>query len=337
MHDPDAPAIPGENIFGLPHGFADARIVLVPAPFDATCSYGRGTSRGPEAVRAASCQLDLLDRRFGAVHDAGIYMEPHPAEIAELSERVGQLVRPIALRGEAGPGDEATVREIDAAGDRVEAFVANRVRSVLSAGKIPGVVGGEHSVSLGAIGAVADRHPGVGVLQIDAHMDLRSAYMGFAHSHASVIRNVIEKTPTLGPVLQVGIRDFAAGEAAAAEELGVGVFYWDDLADSLLRGEAWVSIARRIVGELPEQVYVTFDIDGLEPSLCPNTGTPVPGGLSWDMASVLLHELAMSGRRVVGFDLVEVSPSSVANATPIDEIVGARLLYRLCGAAIGNA
>lgn len=330
-HDPDGPAVPGDHVFGLPHRFEDASVVLVPVPFDATCSYGVGSSAGPESIRAASCQVDLFDRRFGRVHERGIFMLPHPPEIAELSRRTRALVEPIAQRGGASAADADAVARIDAAGDAVEAYVQGHVRRILEAGKTPGVIGGEHSVSLGAIKAVSRWHPGVGLLQIDAHMDLRESYMGFRHSHASVILNTIRGAQGLGPVVQVGLRDVSAGEVARGAELGVRSSFWDDLAGSMAEGATWRELADEIVAHLPQSVYVTLDIDGLDPALCPGTGTPVPGGLSWDQASLLLHAVIRSGRRVVGFDLVEVAPSPTPLGRSIDEVVGARLLYRLCG------
>ena len=134
--------------------------------------------------------------------------------------------------------------------------------------------------------------------------------------------------------MQLGVRDYCRQEADLAERHdAVRVHFWDDLAGRLADGNPWTSVCERVIADLPETVYISLDIDGLDPSLAPNTGTPVPGGPSFDQFSVLLSRLAESGKRVVGFDVVEVSPSQIEGAPPIDESVGARCLYRLCGLA----
>src|SRR5262249_14983889 len=148
--------------------------------------------------------------------------------------------------------------------------------------KIVGVVGGDHSVSFGAIRAASERWRELGILHVDAHADLREAYEGFTWSHASILYNVHERIPHLGNIVQVGIRDFGVAEANRIEAWGnVTAFTDHEIAWELGSGESWMRIAARAVRPLPENVWVTFDVDGLDPSLCPRTGTPVPGGLSW--------------------------------------------------------
>ncbi|MFR5870708.1 MAG: arginase family protein [Alistipes sp.] len=144
-----------------------------------------------------------------------------------------------------------------------------------------GLVGGDHSVPLGLIRAVAERNPGVGVLHVDAHADLRRAYEGFTYSHASIMYNVLNEAAGVSALVQVGVRDLCDDEARLASA-DARVRLFDDYALSAAKfgGESWNAVCDRIIACLPEKAYVSFDIDGLAPEYCPHTGTPVPGGLS---------------------------------------------------------
>jgi agmatinase len=339
--DPDAAAT-GDGIYGLPHTREQARIVLMGVPFDATTSYHTGTAAGPEAIRAASRQVDLRDHRFGRVYEAGIWMAPHDERIERLSKRMREVAGPIIEAGGAGPDDASAVSQVDSAGEQIRGLVRHFASTALEEGRVPGILGGEHSVPLGAIEACAQTGP-IGILQIDAHMDLRRAYEGFRYSHASIVLNALELIPGVERVVQVGIRDYSDGELAFAQgDERIVTFFDDDLFDRMagsgakLKPETWGDICRQIVDSLPQRVYITVDIDGLDPSLCPNTGTPVPGGLSFRELSALLSVLTRSGRTVMGFDLVEVTPGAGRHAPEWDAAVGARVLYRLCGAAGGG-
>jgi agmatinase len=331
--DPNAAADLSSGIFGLPFTRDEAALVVIPVPFEATVSYGGGTEAGPEAVRAASAQVDLLDRRFGDAWKRGICMEEADERFVRWGREARELCAPIIDRGgcEAGGAESAAIDELSR---RMNALVEERSRAALAENKIPCLLGGEHAVSLGAIRACAASHGEIGILQIDAHMDLRAAYEGFHYSHASVMLNALEEIPSLTRLVQVGIRDFSAGETAYADAQGsrVIVHYDDDLFDATARGERFLDLCERVIAQLPQRVYVTFDIDGLDPSLCPHTGTPVPGGLGYREASLLLDTLARSGKRIVGCDLVEVAPG--AEGDEWDANVGARMLFRLCMAAL---
>ncbi|MFN0133334.1 MAG: agmatinase family protein [Phycisphaerales bacterium] len=330
--DPDAAGDPDSGIFGLPHARADSRVILIPVPFDATTSYGHGTARGPAAILDASRQVDLFDRRMGRVYERGIYMEPEEAWVAGLSADARALAAPIIERGGGGVGDARALAAIEAAGERVAALTFERARAVLREGKVPGLVGGDHSTPLGAIRACAETGP-MGILHVDAHMDMRDAFEGFRYSHASIMWNVMATVPGVTRLVQVGIRDMGEGEIRAAREHGDRVrTHFDDLwAEAMLAGTRFAELVSGAIDALPERVYVSFDIDGLDPSLCPNTGTPVPGGLSFNQASLLLDALRRSGRVIMGFDLVEVCPGADGGAW--DANVGARILYKLCGLA----
>lgn len=336
--DPDAAARPGAGVFGLPHTRAEAQIVLLPVPYDATTSYGGGASSGAEAIRRASAQVDLLDMQFGAVYECGIYMLEPSREIAELSKAMRLLAAPIIERGGAEGSDADAVAKVDAAGERVNAYVYDQARSILAEGRTPGLVGGDHSTPFGMIRAVAEHvaatggKDGLGILQIDAHMDLRVAFEGFKWSHASIMHNVLAEIPQVSRIVQVGLRDVGAGEVAASRASHHRVIPHFDMhwARELVKGEKFLTLCEEAIQPLPRDVYVSFDIDGLDPSLCPGTGTPVPGGLSFNQACLLLETLHRSGRRVVGFDLNEVSPDP-SGASEWDANVGARVLYKLCG------
>ena len=332
--DPDAAGTPGSGIFGLPFTREQAGIVLLPVPFDATTSYGHGTARGPDAIFDASMQVDLYDRRFGRIYERGIFMESSDETISSLSESARALAAPLIEAGGADPKeDAAAVARINAAGEKVAAFTYDRTMRVLKEGKVPGLVGGDHSTPLGAIRACAEYGKnGIGILHIDAHMDFREAYEGFTYSHASIMYNVLTTVPGVTRLVQVGIRDFGEGEMDFGIEQGsrVHTFYDDQWAEQMLRGTAYEDLCKDAISRLPQDVYISFDIDGLDPGLCPHTGTPVPGGPSFHQASLLLWMLKQSGRRVVGFDLVEVCPGA---EDEWDANVGARILYKLCGAA----
>jgi agmatinase len=333
VFDPSAAAQPGSGVFGLPHSEDEARVVLVPVPFEATTSYGGGTAGGPEAVLAASRQVDLFDVETGRPYEAGIHMLPLPDEIVRLDASARAAAAPVIAAGGLAPGRDDLARavaEVDRACERVNAWVEERVGALLARGKRVGVIGGDHSTALGSIVAHARRHPGLGLLHVDAHADLRVTFEGFTYSHASVIYNVAERCPDVARIVQVGLRDLSEEEHAyAAVSRGRIVQHHDaELSRARFEGETWSAQVRRILEPLPRDVYVTFDIDGLDPTLCPGTGTPVPGGLSYQEALYLVGAIVRSGRRIVGFDLVEVAPQA---GDEWDGNVAARLLYKLVG------
>ena len=314
--DPDAPAT-GDGLFGLPHAVEEAAVRVIPVPWEGTVSFGGGTAAGPEAVLEASHQVDLFHLEYGdSIWRRGVAMEPADRRILEWGRRA------------AADPSPATVNPISS---QLDSFVYDRVGAALGAGQIPAVLGGEHSVALGGLVAAAEAHPGLGILQVDAHADLRVAYEGYKRSHASVMANALELAPGIGTLVQVGLRDVGQSERSLADADPRSVWHTDaEIADRLSRGTAWSEVVYDILDGLPPHVWISFEVDGLDPSLCPHTGTPVPGGLSWREVTVLLRELARSDRKVVGFDLCEVA------GEPWDANVGARLLYELAGVAIAG-
>jgi agmatinase len=331
--DPDAAAAPESGVFGLPHGRGDAAVVIVPVPFDATTSYRPGTAAGPRAVLAASRQVDLFDPQVGRPYERGIHLLAEDESIRIRSEKARALAAPLIAGGGAGADDAVTVKLVDEAGAAVNDFVHRHAAAILGEQRIPAVLGGDHSVPFGAMAAAAARHPGLGILHVDAHADLRRAFEGFEWSHASIMDNVLRKIPEVARVVQVGIRDLGGAEWEAIGQSGGRVICHLDLdwQRRQAAGERFLDLCGAAVAALPDRVWVSFDIDGLDPALCPNTGTPVPGGLSFTQAILLLECLVESGRRIVGFDLCEVAGQEW------DAIVGARLLYKLCGFALLGA
>lgn len=330
-YDPDEAPDADAGIFGSPFSPEEASIVLVGVPWDATTSYRPGTAGAPASIRRASHQLDLWDVETGEPWREGIAMLDLPEDLIELNTSArADAERVIAVGGRV-EGDDALEKaraSVNEACAAMNAWVSASVAHWLEADKLVGVVGGDHSVAYAAIAEVARRHRGLGILQIDAHADLRTAYEGFDWSHASVFHNVVEHVGELGALVQVGIRDLSAGEAEKIEgDPRIRAWMGPAITRRKHGGEPFAQICREIVAALPEEVYVSFDIDGLDPSYCPHTGTPVPGGLSFDEACTLLRTLGESERKIVGFDLCEVGVSE----SEWDENVAARILYKLCG------
>jgi len=334
--DPDAAGDAAAGVFGLPLTREVAQCWLLPVPFAATVSYGGGAENGPAAIRAASVQVDLQDIQTGRPYEAGIWMDDADPAVMAAGLEARAIAEPIIRRGGVDPDDPAdreAMAVVDRAGELVNDRVGAWTASALAAGRVPGILGGDHSVPLGAIREAARSRPGMGILHFDAHMDLRRAYEGFQWSHASIMDNVLAMAPGVERIVQVGIRDFGAEEVAAAAAAGerVVVHYDLDWRRRMARGETLGELMDEVVAALPPEIWVSFDIDGLDPSLCPSTGTPVPGGLLFHEACLLLETAVASGRRILGFDLVEVAPGAEGEW---DAAVGARILYKLCGFAL---
>jgi len=310
--DPDAAAQPN-GIFGLPTDPADAALVLLPVPWEATASYRCGTSQGPPAIVAASSQVELFDAQTGHPYRQGIALLEAAPDVDRWREQAAGLEL---------PPDAARLDQISA---ELHRATAEQVARWHEQGKLVGIIGGEHGVSLGALRSVGDRGVDFGLLQIDAHADLRGQYEGCRYSHACFAANALADVPRLVRLVQVGIRDYCFAEAERMESDPRVVTYFDQPL-SRERADA-------IAGALPASVWISVDIDGLDPALCPNTGTPVPGGITWREILLLLERVVAAGRRIVGFDLSEVAPDPAARPVGegIDEIVAARLLYKLCG------
>jgi agmatinase len=227
-----------------------------------------------------------------------------------------------------------SLKDINEGGKFLTNWVFEHTLNLLEQGKLVGLLGGDHSTPLGFWKAIAKKHGSFGILQIDAHCDLRVAYEDFTHSHASVTYNALQEIPELERVVQVGIRDFSHGEwnYICNSNYRVVAFLDRDIKKRQYEGEHWAKICQEIIETLPQKVYISFDIDGLDPKLCPNTGTPVPGGLESEQVHYLFRQIHKSGRQILGFDLVEVGVSE----NNWDANVGARELWQLCNLIVAN-
>ncbi len=329
--DPNAITIPNGNFFGFPYSIEAANIVLLPVPWDVTTSYGEGASAGPQSILDASCQLDWFDFDVPHAWEIGHGSLPIDAKIFDLNQHHRQTAKKIITLLEAGtPPDDTELQQnlaqVNHASATLNQWVYQQTASLLDQGKLLGVVGGDHSVPLGFLRALAERHPSFGILQIDAHADLRQAYEGFIYSHASIMYNALQ-LDAVSHLVQVGIRDVCAAEMTLAEH-DPRITQFDDcqLKANAYEGMTWAAQTEAILACLPDQVYISFDIDGLDPTLCPHTGTPVPGGLDFNQALYLLQRVLKAGKTIIGFDLCEVAPGAIGDW---DANVGARLLYKL--------
>ncbi|MBK9323114.1 MAG: agmatinase family protein [Bdellovibrionaceae bacterium] len=324
------------GIFGIPMTEEESLVTLIPVPWEVTTSYGHGASEGPRIVRNASEQIDLFDFETGKAYENGFFMREFPQQLKAMNDSFKEKAQKLILMRTNQSTDttamEQLAEEVNVACQKMTDWVYNQCKSVLNNKKLLGLVGGDHSTPLGAIKAIAEEHNNdFGVLHIDAHADLRKAYQGFTQSHASIMYNVMTAEKRPKKLVQIGIRDFCEEEFDFIQSRkDIKTFFDIELKRRLLSGEAWVDVCKDILNELPQKVYISFDIDGLDPAFCPNTGTPVPGGLSIDQVFFLFNEISQSGRQIVGFDLNEVSTGGEAEAE-WDGNVGARVLYKLCG------
>jgi len=335
--DPNAAASSDSGIFCLPHTPEEAKVVLVPVPWEVTTSYRTGTAGGPAAILAASRQIDLYDVETGRPWKAGIAMLEESLDVRGWNAEGRALAEQVIAVGGRIGRDARLARalaRVNELGDRLNAWVRAETARWLDAGKLVGIVGGDHSVPFGAIDAIAERHPGLGILHVDAHADLREAYEGFTWSHASIMYNVAARIPNVARIVQVGIRDLCEAEVEVMQrsDRRIVTHFDAELATRRLVGEGWAGQCERLIEALPEKVYISFDIDGLDPALCPNTGTPVPGGLQFLEAQYLIGQVVRSGRTIVGFDVNEVAPGPSGDEW--DANVGMRILYKLIGWAL---
>lgn len=332
--DPNSVGDRNQNIFGLPFGTGDAAIVIIPVPWEVTVSYGSGTAKGPKAIFDSSFQVDLYDPLVPELWKCGIAMDKIPTALQRKSSALRKKTAAYIRKLENGRDPKkdkhmiAVQKEVNKACEEMNALMERIVMTHANKGKLVCLLGGDHSTPLGMMRAMEKIHGSFSVLQIDAHADLRDAYEGFTYSHASIMFNAIQ-LKGVEKLVQAGIRDYCEEEAKiAANPAGkVRTYYDRDIKHRMQNGICWANICDDIISSLGKKVYLSFDIDGLDPKLCPNTGTPVPGGFEFEQVCMLLEKLIASGRTLIAFDLNEVSPGK----DEWDANVGARLLYRLCG------
>ncbi|MEA5504510.1 agmatinase SpeB [Halotia wernerae UHCC 0503] len=318
------------NLLGLPFDYESANLIVFGMPWEVTVSYGAGTANGPQRVLDASTQLDLFDFDHPDGWKQGIFMVEIPQDIlekniyyralaAKIIERLGQG-KPLTAKPDLTP----VLKEINQAGQQVNQWLFAQCQEAMNKGKRVAVIGGDHSSPLGYFQALAAKYADFGILHIDAHADLRDAYEEFEFSHASIMFNAM-KLPQISRLVQLGLRDICHDEVQMIDQSnGRIVAYYDPaIKQKLYSGMTWIDLCREMISHLPEYVYISFDVDGLDPKLCSSTGTPVPGGLELEQAFCLFRELVKSGRKIIGFDVCEVGDAEW------DGNVGARIVYKL--------
>lgn len=330
--NPNSPAS-GNGIFGLPEDPDSSKFILIPVPWEMTVSYGAGTALAPHFMKVASAQVDLYHPNNPELYQEGIFMDEFPEDFALKHDQLRQFALEII---EEASMEESELSEkkktsylsaIEHFTNEVNQWLFDRIDYWKSQSKVVGLIGGDHSIPFAYHTWLAEQKTEYGILVVDAHHDLREAYEGFVYSHASIFYNVL-KYRNVKKLVQLGIRDYCHEEAAYAQRIAerCSTYYDRDLSKRKFEGEKWSDICQEMIDALPQKVYVSIDIDGLDTKLCPNTGTPVPGGLEYNELTYLLDLLKASGKEIIGFDLCEVG----YNESDWDVNVGARLLYHLC-------
>ena len=330
--DPNGLGDENNDIYGLPFTTEEAEVVIVPVPWEVTVSCSAGTALGPQAIYNASFQVDLFDPTIKDAWKIGIAMEPASDDIASKSESLRRKAETYIGLLEEGDSPETNdemskiQKLINAECVTMNAEVKETCLNLLNKNKIVALLGGDHSTPLGLMQALAEKNNSFAILQIDAHADLRDAYEGFDFSHASIMFNAL-KIPQVSKLVQVGIRDYCEAEYDLIQNSNgrIVTFFDRDIKHQQLDGAKWTTICNNIIATLPNEIYLSFDIDGLDPKLCPSTGTPVAGGFEFEQILMLVEKIVAAGKKIIAFDINEVAPGG----DEWDANVGARLLYRI--------
>lgn len=332
--DPNSVGNPDNNIFGLPFTQEDAELILVPVPWEVTVSYGAGTARAASHIFDASLQVDLFDPDYQDEWKKGFYMQEIDKKLLQKNDflrKEAELYLDFICNGgniKENKFLSKNLVDINEGSDFMNQWVYEKTSNLLNQNKKVGLIGGDHSTALGFFKAIAEKFGEFGILQIDAHCDLRKAFENFKYSHASIMYNALEEIPQISKLVQVGIRDYCEEEwnYICNSNHRVVTFFDKIIKERQFVGEIWKSIVDDIINNLPKKVFISFDIDGLDPKLCPNTGTPVQGGFETEQVFYLFKKVLESGRKIIGFDLNEVG----VGETDWDANVGARVLFKLC-------
>jgi agmatinase len=286
------------NFLAIEEEYSDykgSQVVVLSAPFEATVSYGHGTKNGPKGILKSSHYVEFYDEEF----DRELCFEKGICALAPMNFEKLSVKKSLDL-------------------------IYKNVSKVLNDGKFPIVLGGEHSISAPIAKAFSEKYQNLSILQFDAHSDLRNEYSGTPHSHASVMARVAEFNKN---IVQIGIRAQCIDEAKFIKENNINTFYM-----RFIRSGKYGDWMREALNKLNENVYITFDVDGFDPSFMANTGTPEPGGLFWD-ETVEFLKMVGKERNVVGFDVVELAP---VKANPSPDFIAAKLTYKLLNCAFQN-
>ena len=338
--DPNGASNPNNNIFGLPTSQESAQLVILPVPWEVTVSYSAGTARAADHIFKASMQVDLLDSDYPDLWRVGYYMLPPDKKILLKSDylrKEAELYIDYISTGEQVEKNSfmcKSLKDVNEGGNYLNNWVYEQTTSLFKSGKLVALLGGDHSTPLGLFKAIGEQFGEFGILQVDAHCDLRTSFEDFSYSHASIMYNALAEIPNLRKLVQVGIRDYCQEEWDYIRNNNdrVKTFFDKELKERQYEGETWKNICDDIVRELPQNVHLSFDIDGLDPKLCPNTGTPVHGGFETEQIYYLLKKIKASGRKLISFDLNEVG----VGEADWDANVGARVLFKLCNILVAN-
>jgi agmatinase len=301
-------------------------------------SYNAGTARAADHVFKASLQVDLFDSDVKDGWKEGFFMRPVDRKILFRSDylrKEAELYIDYISKGDLVCDNKfmsKSLKEINEGSKILNTWVYEQTKELLEKGKLVGLLGGDHSTPLGFFKAIAEKHGEFGILQIDAHCDLRIAYEDFKYSHASIMHNALTEIPEINRIVQVGIRDYSEPELEYIQNSNnrIVTFFDKTIKERQYEGETWKMIVDEIVQQLPQKVLISFDVDGLDPKLCGNTGTPVYGGFETEQVFYLLKKVLESGRKLIGFDLNEIG----VGENSADANVGARILFKLCNLMI---
>lgn len=332
--DPNAASNPNNNVFGLPFTEDEARLVIQPVPWEVTVSNTAGTARAADHIFKASMQVDLFDPDTKDAWKQGLFMRPPDRKILLKSDylrKEAELYIDYISKGELLEKNAfmcKSLKEINEGSVFLNNWVYEQTLGLMERNKLVALLGGDHSTALGFFKAIARQHGDFGVLQIDAHCDLRESYEYFTYSHASVMYNALTEIPQLTRLVQVGVRDYCQEEweYICNSNYRVITYFDRDIKDRMYDGQHWKQVTDEIVSHLPDKVLLSFDIDGLDPKLCPNTGTPVMGGFEFEQIYYLLKKVVQSGRQLIGFDLSEIG----VDEKEWDANVGSHILWKLC-------
>ena len=338
--DPNGASNPNNNIFGLPTTEEDSQLIILPVPWEVTVSYTAGTARAPEHIFKASMQVDLFDPEVNDGWRKGFFMRNTDKKILSKSDylrKEAELYIDYISKGEVVEDNafmSKSLKDINEGGVYMKKWVYDQTKDLLNKGKLVGLLGGDHSTPLGFYKAIGEKYGEFGILQIDAHCDLRKDYERFTYSHAGIMYNALNEVPEISKIVQVGIRDYSEEEIEYIKNSNekVVVFFDKDIKEKQYEGLSWKQITDEIIEQLPDKVFISFDVDGLDRKLCPNTGTPVHGGFEVEQIYFLLKQIAKTGRQFIGFDLCEVG----VGQTDWDANVGARILFKLCNLMVAG-
>lgn len=339
--DPNGAIPDNGNYFGIPLSPEEAALVLISAPWDTTVAQRGGSSYAPDAIIEASRSVDFFEPMAPYSYRKGIATAPVDYTIQDMSHHLRSDAERV-IKHDSGSvlsaldivSRERRLKRVNEASALVNEKIYAQSKQWLDMGKIVGLVGGDQSTAYGHIRAVAERHSKIGILHIDSSCDLREQHNGFDHSHASIMHNVLRDIEGVERIVGVGVRAFTPREwERAMADDRIRLFTGQMIWSKHFEGVNWSTLCDDIVAELPQNVYVSLDIDGLTIECSPHTGTQVAGGLRFPEVVYLLGRIVDSGRRIVGFDLTEVVPDMEDKT---DAAIASRLLYNMCCMALKN-